>query len=130
MKTKEHILLINRELNVSPVYRIEEGLENVHKNLESFAGRYEILRKNDNLFMFSEGICVQEKRLQKLRKGTARVSFGTEEKFGDDVNIVPVGIHYTYPDKFRKEVIINNKQEPYCRHCIKKKGNTGNTGSY
>jgi 1-acyl-sn-glycerol-3-phosphate acyltransferase len=96
-----------RELNVSPVFRIEEGLENVHKNLESFAGIYEILRKNGNLIMFSEGACVQEKRLQKLRKGTARVAFGAEEKFGLDVNIVPVGINYTYPDKFRKEVMIN-----------------------
>jgi 1-acyl-sn-glycerol-3-phosphate acyltransferase len=96
-----------RELNVSPVYRIEEGLENVHRNLESFTGIYEILRKNGNLIMFSEGICVQEKRLQKLRKGTARVAFGAAEKFGLDVNIVPVGINYTYPDKFRKEVMIN-----------------------
>ena len=96
-----------RELNVSPVYRIEEGLENVHKNLETFDGIYEILRRNGNLIMFSEGICVPEKRLQKLRKGTARVAFGAEEKFGLDVNIVPVGINYTYPDKFRKEVMIN-----------------------
>ena len=96
-----------RELNVAPVYRIEEGFENVHKNLESFTGIYEILKKNGNFIMFSEGICVQEKRLQKLRKGTARLAFGAEERFGLDVNIVPVGINYTYPSKFRKEVMIN-----------------------
>ena len=96
-----------RELNVTPVYRLEEGLENVHKNLESFDGIYEILKKNGNFIMFSEGICVQEKRLQKLRKGTARLAFGAEEKFGLDVNIVPVGINYTYPASFRKEVMIN-----------------------
>ena len=96
-----------RELNVAPVYRIEEGLENVHKNLETFTGIYEILRNNGNFIMFSEGLCVQEKRLQKLRKGTARLAFGAEEKFGLDVNIVPVGINYTYPAKFRKEVMIN-----------------------
>lgn len=96
-----------RELNVSPVYRIEEGLENVHKNLEAFTGIYEVLRKNGKFIMFSEGLCVQEKRLQKLRKGTARLAFGAEEKFGLDVNIVPVGINYTYPARFRKEVMIN-----------------------
>ncbi|MDQ1332918.1 MAG: PlsC protein, partial [Bacteroidota bacterium] len=96
-----------RELNVAPVYRIEEGLENVHKNLETFTGIYEILRNNGNFIMFSEGICVQEKRLQKLRKGTARLAFGAEEKYGLDVNIVPVGINYTYPAMFRKEVMIN-----------------------
>lgn len=96
-----------RELNVSPVYRIEEGFENVHKNLEAFKGIYEVLKKNGNFIMFSEGICVQQKRLQKLRKGTARLAFGAEEKFGLDVNIVPVGINYTYPAKFRREVMIN-----------------------
>ena len=96
-----------RELNVSPVYRIEEGFENVHKNLETFSGIYDILRKNGNFIMFSEGVCVQEKRLQKLRKGTARLAFGAEEKYGLDVNIVPVGINYTYPAQFRKEVMIN-----------------------
>ena len=96
-----------RELNVSPVYRLEEGLENVHKNLESFSGIYEILKKDGNFIMFSEGLCVQEKRLQKLRKGTARLAFGAEEKYGLDVHIVPVGINYTYPSRFRKEVMIN-----------------------
>lgn len=96
-----------RELNVSPVYRIEEGLENVHKNLVAFKNIYDVLKQNGNFIMFSEGICVQEKRLHKLRKGTARLAFGAEEQFGLDVNIVPVGINYTYPSKFRKEVMIN-----------------------
>ena len=96
-----------RELNVSPVYRIEEGLENVHKNRETFKYIYDVLKKNGNYVVFAEGICVQEKRLQKLRKGTARMAFGAEEAFGLDVNIVPVGVNYTYPAKFRKEVLIN-----------------------
>jgi len=96
-----------RELNVSPVYRFEEGLENVHKNLETFKAIYKILKQNGNYVVFSEGLCVQEKRLQKLRKGTARMAFGAEEQHGLDVYVVPVGINYTYPAKFRKEVMIN-----------------------
>jgi hypothetical protein len=96
-----------RELNVSPVYRFEEGLENVHKNLETFKAIYKILNKNGNYVVFSEGLCVQEKRLQKLRKGTARMAFGAEVQHGLDVFVVPVGINYTYPAKFRKEVMIN-----------------------
>jgi 1-acyl-sn-glycerol-3-phosphate acyltransferase len=95
------------QLNVSPVYRIEEGLENVHKNLETFDYVYKILKKNGNYVVFAEGFCVQEKRLQKLRKGTARMAFGAEELLGLDVHIVPVGVNYTYPAKFRKEVLIN-----------------------
>jgi glycerol-3-phosphate O-acyltransferase/dihydroxyacetone phosphate acyltransferase len=95
------------QLNVSPVYRIEEGLENVHKNLETFDYIYKILKKNGNYVVFAEGICIQEKRLGKLRKGTARMAFGAEELHGLDVHIVPVGVNYTYPAKFRKEVLIN-----------------------
>jgi glycerol-3-phosphate O-acyltransferase/dihydroxyacetone phosphate acyltransferase len=96
-----------RQLNVSPVYRAEEGLENVHKNIDTFQDIYNVLRKNGNYIVFSEGICVQEKRLQKLRKGTARMAFGAAEEYGLDVHIVPVGINYTYPTRFRKEVMIN-----------------------
>jgi glycerol-3-phosphate O-acyltransferase/dihydroxyacetone phosphate acyltransferase len=95
------------QLNVTPVYRFEEGLENVHKNKETFQAIYSILKKNGNYIVFSEGICVQEKRLQKLRKGTARMAFGAAEEFGLDVYIVPVGINYTFPSRFRKEVMIN-----------------------
>jgi hypothetical protein len=101
-----------RELHVSPVYRFEEGLENVHKNIDTFKSIYDILRKNGNYVVFSEGICVQEKRLQKLRKGTARMAFGAEEAYGIDVHIVPVGVNYTYPAKFREEVLINY-DEPF-----------------
>jgi 1-acyl-sn-glycerol-3-phosphate acyltransferase len=96
-----------RELNVSPVYRLEEGLENVHKNLKTFDAIYKVLKDNGNYVVFSEGVCTQEKRLQKLRKGTARMAFGAEALHGLDVMIVPVGINYTYPAKFRKEVMIN-----------------------
>jgi glycerol-3-phosphate O-acyltransferase/dihydroxyacetone phosphate acyltransferase len=96
-----------KELNVSPIYRLEEGLENVHKNMDTFKAIYQVLKKNGNYVVFSEGICVQEKRLQKLRKGTARMAFGAAEEWGLDVHIIPVGINYTYPSKFRKEVLIN-----------------------
>lgn len=96
-----------KELNVSPVYRFEEGLENVHKNADTFRYINKILKKNGKYVVFAEGICVQEKRLQKLRKGTARMAFSAEEEHGLDVHIVPVGINYTYPATFRKEVLIN-----------------------
>lgn len=96
-----------RELNVSPVYRLEEGYGNVHRNTEAFNAIYDILRKNGNYIMFSEGVCIQEKRIHKLRKGTARLAFFAAEQYGLDVHVVPVGINYTYPAQFRKEVMIS-----------------------
>ncbi len=35
------------------------------------------------------------------------MAFGAEELHGLDVHIVPVGVNYTYPAQFRKEVLIN-----------------------
>jgi len=51
-----------REFKRIAVYRIEEGLKNVHKNLESFTSIYEILKKNGNFIMFSEGLLCTGKR--------------------------------------------------------------------
>jgi len=96
-----------RQVHAAPVYRIQEGLEHVHKNAETFAGVYELFSKNGNIHVAVEGLTIMEKRLQNLKKGTARMAFGAEESHGYDVYVVPVGLNYTYPSKFRKEVMIS-----------------------
>ncbi|MBI4648717.1 MAG: hypothetical protein HY738_19560, partial [Bacteroidia bacterium] len=54
-----------------------------------------------------EGICIVEKRLRKLKKGTARIAFRALDKGKniEDIYIVPVGINYTEPTKVREEVM-------------------------
>ncbi len=96
-----------KELNVAPVYRVQEGLENVHKNLDTFDAIYELLRRNENLIVFSEGISVQKRRLLNLKKGIGRMAFGAEEKYDADVYVVPVGLNYTNPPSFRGELMIS-----------------------
>ncbi len=97
------------KMNQLPVYRREEGMQNVPKNLHTFERSHEILRKGGMILIFSEGLCIQEKRLRKLRKGTARLAFGAEESndFNLDLHIVPVGLNYTSPNKARTEAMIN-----------------------
>lgn len=96
------------KLHLIPVYRLEEGAQNLHKNQDTFTQCHQILKNNGIILIFSEGVCVLEKRLRPLRKGTARLAFGAEEGYGFslDLEIVPVGINYTYPQHFRKEVMI------------------------
>jgi 1-acyl-sn-glycerol-3-phosphate acyltransferase len=95
-------------LHLMPIYRLEEGTEHLHRNEETFARCYQILKNKGAVLIFSEGVCVLEKRLRPLRKGTARLAFATEasHQFNLHLQVVPVGINYTYPNRFRQEVMI------------------------
>jgi glycerol-3-phosphate O-acyltransferase / dihydroxyacetone phosphate acyltransferase len=91
-------------IGIIPIYRLLEGAENLSKNDETFDKCARMLEQNKAILIFSEGLCIQERRLRKLKKGTARIAFGTEEKnnFSLNLTIVPVGINYSAtPWKFR-----------------------------
>lgn len=100
------------QFNLIPIYRLQEGAENLHRNEETFAQCYKILQNGGRILIFSEGICIQEKRLRPLRKGTARLAFGAEtaHNFTLGLQVVPVGINYTFPAKFRQEAQISLSQ--------------------
>jgi len=96
-------------IGIIPIYRLLEGAENLQKNDETFEKCSEMLEQNKAIIIFSEGLCIQERRLRKLKKGTARIAFGSEEKnnFDLDLMIVPVGTNYSAtPWKFRSGLYI------------------------
>lgn len=96
-------------VGIIPIYRALEGTENLAKNDETFDKCTAMLEDNKCILIFSEGLCIQERRLRKLKKGTARIAFGAEEKndFKLNLTIVPVGINYdSSPWKFRSRVYI------------------------
>lgn len=96
-------------IGIIPIYRLLEGAENLQKNDETFDKCSRMLEEKKAIIIFSEGLCIQERRLRKLKKGTARIAFGSEEKnnFSLDVTIVPVGINYSSaPWKFRSGLYI------------------------
>jgi len=98
-----------RQLGMVPIYRLLEGAENLHKNEETFRISTEKLKQKKTILMFSEGICIQERRLRKLKKGTARIAFSSEEsadwKLG--LKVIPLGMNYTNPKKFRSDLVFN-----------------------
>ncbi|NQY08846.1 MAG: 1-acyl-sn-glycerol-3-phosphate acyltransferase [Flavobacteriales bacterium] len=105
---------VMRQMNILPAYRIQEGADQLHKNAESFKGAAEMLKKFEPIIMFSEGICVQERRMRSMKKGAARIILGAEKEndYNLDIQIVAVGINYESWNKFRKSVFINFS-EPY-----------------
>lgn len=92
-----------------PIFRERDGRDNVQRNVETFKKCHKYLSNNEVIMIFSEGDCVQEKHLRKLKKGTARMAFGTVEQYGWelDLQILPSTVNYTYPEDFRTELILN-----------------------
>ena len=89
-------------LHMVPIFRKQEGLDQLKKNDETFDFCYEALKDHKTVVILPEGRTIQEKRLRPIRKGLARIAFGTYEKYGDiDLHIVPIGVNFTEADKFR-----------------------------
>lgn len=97
------------ELNVSPMYRMQEGYSELKKNDKTFEECRTLLSDNKTLLLFPEAICIQDKRLHPLKKGLSRIIFKTEELFDfkKEVWIVPVGLNYFDAKKFRSKLFIN-----------------------
>lgn len=86
-----------RYIQILPVFRKEEGKENLHKNEETFSYCIDILKNNGVVSIFSEGFSENKWELRPLRKGTARLAFEAWNNpgIGDRLKVVPVVIHYS-----------------------------------
>jgi glycerol-3-phosphate O-acyltransferase / dihydroxyacetone phosphate acyltransferase len=96
------------QMNVSPMYRLQEGYAELKKNDKSFEECKRLLAENKMILIFPEGICIQERRLHTLKKGLTRIAFQTLESldYEKDIFIIPVGINYLAPTRFRSKVFI------------------------
>jgi len=93
-------------LNILPVYRISEGIENLNSNYDTFSKCRDIFKQNGIVLIFSEGLCINEWKLRSLKKGTARLAFSSWEQ-EIDLTILPTGINYHSFSSFGKNVHIN-----------------------
>jgi glycerol-3-phosphate O-acyltransferase/dihydroxyacetone phosphate acyltransferase len=99
---KAHFRKMLNLLHMVPIFRKQEGLDQLSKNDETFDFCYKALKDHKTVVILPEGKTTQEKRLRPIRKGLARIAFGTYEKYGDiDLHIVPIGVNFTEADKFR-----------------------------
>ncbi|MBK8442437.1 MAG: 1-acyl-sn-glycerol-3-phosphate acyltransferase [Sphingobacteriales bacterium] len=98
-----------RVLKMLPVYRMEEGREQLGNNQATFEAVEDILHQNESVLIFSEARCIMEKRLRPLRKGTARIAFAAEsaKNFELGLQVIPVSINYTYGNQIRSEAMVH-----------------------
>ena len=92
-------------LNMIPIYRISEGMENLHLNEYAFLKCKEILSQNGIVLIFIEGISVHKHELQPFKKGAARIAL--ENKENPALQILPLAIAYDSFTDFGKTVNIN-----------------------
>jgi glycerol-3-phosphate O-acyltransferase / dihydroxyacetone phosphate acyltransferase len=96
-------------IGIVPIFRLRDGgKEGLAKNEDSYRRVNEMLAGNAKVMVFAEGLCIQERRLRPLKKGVARMVFGAYEALNNpELQVVPVGINYSKPDKFRSNAFVN-----------------------
>ncbi len=99
-----------RRMNLIPIHRREDAPADqaILSNDETFETTYKALQEGKTLLIFPEGNSFNERRLRKLKTGTARMALGAVQNFpGLDVQILPIGLNYSDPTRFRSHVFVN-----------------------
>ncbi|MCA6075163.1 1-acyl-sn-glycerol-3-phosphate acyltransferase [Fulvivirga sedimenti] len=99
-----------RAIHMLPVYRQRDNVNVKHANEDTFDECVKILGGMGSVLIFPEGNHGMLKYLRTpLKKGLARIVFEAESThdFQLGVQIIPVGINYEHPTKFRTDVLIN-----------------------
>jgi len=104
--TKPFYKKLLQSMNMFPVYRISEGVENLENNYETFESCKELFKTNGIVLIFSEGRCINEWRLRPLKKGTARLAQSSWQE-GIPLKILPTGINYQSFTSFGKNIVLN-----------------------
>lgn len=91
-----------------PIFRLQDGgYSKLKDNYATFEKCFDALKEKKAIMILAEGRTKHEKRLRPIQKGTARIAFGSFEKFGDlDIHIIPVGVNFTNSDQFRSDIMI------------------------
>jgi 1-acyl-sn-glycerol-3-phosphate acyltransferase len=97
---------ILRSLQLLPVYRTSEGVENLEHNYTTFAACRETFKEKGIVLIFSEGQCVNEWHLRPLKKGTARLAI-TAWQENIPLTVIPLGINYSSFRQFGKKIHLN-----------------------
>ena len=95
-------------LNLMPIYRIRDGVQELSKNTEVFNDCFEILNNQSALMIFPEGSHDKRRTVRVLSKGFTRILFGAFEKYPElQITVIPVGITYQNAGSFPCKVAIH-----------------------
>ncbi|GAA4018968.1 hypothetical protein GCM10022408_36130 [Hymenobacter fastidiosus] len=103
--------------NCIPIYRRQDAEsdatvtpeELARRNEAAFGQCYDYFDQGGSIQIFPEGTSVSERRLRPLKTGAARITLGAEARhdFQLGLRILPIGINYFDPSRFRSDVFVN-----------------------
>lgn len=93
------------KINLLPVYRTSEGVENLGHNYATFEACKKIFEQHGSVIIFSEGKCINEWHLRPLKKGTARLAISSWDQ-NIPLRVLPVGLNYSSFNHFGKNIIL------------------------
>ena len=95
------VIPVYRDKDVAPGEKID--------NAKTFKDCYKFLEGKNSLMLFPEGTSYHELKLRKIKTGGARIALSAEKKNGWElgVNIIPIGLYYSNPSKFRSKIYVN-----------------------
>lgn len=94
-------------LGAVAVARKTDHAEGGGDNAAAFDAVFGILGEGRAMGIFPEGLSHDEAQLSKLKTGAARIALGLAAKRKDlTVRVVPVGLVYVHPKKFRSRVLV------------------------
>ncbi|ARS36705.1 lysophospholipid acyltransferase family protein [Pontibacter actiniarum] len=98
-----------RQMHLIPIHRREDNPDQPVSNEEAFTASFRALRQGKTLLIFPEGNSYNQRRLRKVKTGTARIALGAEAAAAATlgVRILPVGLNYSDPTRFRSDVFVN-----------------------
>ncbi|WP_242923782.1 lysophospholipid acyltransferase family protein [Pontibacter liquoris] len=96
-----------RKMHLIPIHRREDNPDQPISNEEAFAASFKALAQKKTLLIFPEGNSFNERRLRKIKTGAARIALSAEATARLGVQILPVGLNYTAPTRFRSSVFVN-----------------------
>ncbi len=103
-----------RKMHLIPINRREDSPDQTVNNEEAFAATFEALKQHKTILIFPEGNSFNQRRLRKLKTGTARMALSAEAADSTSgIQILPVGLNYSAPTRFRSKLFVNIG-EPIC----------------
>ncbi len=105
---KKTVARILTFFKILPVYRIRDGFDQVSNNRETFNKVFAVMESNIPITIMPEGNHDDRKLLRPMKKGIARLAFSFRHETGtnNNVQIVPVGLHYFDHHKPRSPLFI------------------------
>jgi 1-acyl-sn-glycerol-3-phosphate acyltransferase len=98
--------LFVRAFGSIPVYRPQDHNSDLARNRETFEAAGRLLEAGGALALFPEGASHDEPSLLPMKTGAARMALGAAARTEAPISVVPVGLYYTFKQRFRSSVLI------------------------